>query len=81
MRNCFSHCSSGPPSDYHHSGIFSDGINARVRTGVRNCSGLNNLASGIWTRPQYERVVGIYNANASIKLCIACLYLDCTSAF
>ena len=36
-----------PPSDfnYHHSGIFSDGINARVRTGVRNCSGINNLAS------------------------------------
>ena len=35
-----------PPSDfnYHHSGIFSDGINARVRTGVRNCSGINNLA-------------------------------------
>ena len=48
-----------PPSDYHHSGIFSDGIHARVRTGVRNCSGINNLASGIWTRPQYERVVGI----------------------
>ena len=38
-----------PPSDfnYHHSGIFSDGINARVRTGVRNCSGINNLAAGV----------------------------------
>ena len=34
------------PSDfnYHHSGISSDGINARVRTGVRSCGGINNFA-------------------------------------
>ena len=36
-----------PPSDFNYfiMGISSDGINAIVRTGVRNCSGINNLAA------------------------------------